>query len=359
MINILDFGAVPDGKTDNTSMIQAALDSAAEAKASVFVPEGRFLTSTLTIPSFCGLVGKPTWGYRASGGSVLELNDPEASCLIDVGDSFGVTIEGLSLDGGNLGEEVHGISLDRDVFGGHGEESTLLVDGCRVDSFSGCGIYLNRAWCFSIRHSMVSHCGGDGIWLRGWDGFILDNWLSGNGRAGFGAYEENASVTFTANRVEWNHTGGIEVHGGDHYNINSNFFDRHGGPAIELTDRDGIPCSQMTVNANILYRNGKPERCGSGTYDSSHIRCRNAEGVVITSNVCQAHKDDPNSPIIDGSSPDWGIVVEGLENVIIRDNILHRGYKKDLLVDLGGHRGPVLIRDNLGSVYVEEHELAV
>ncbi|WOO41015.1 right-handed parallel beta-helix repeat-containing protein [Rubellicoccus peritrichatus] len=353
MINILDYGAVGDGKTDNTSCIQAALDAAGEQCCSVFVPAGRFLTSTLKVPSYCGIVGQPSWGYRTPGGSILELNDAEASCLIDVSYRFGITISGLCLEGRGLGSQVHGICLNQESFGVHGEESTLLIDGCRINDFSGNGVLLNRAWCFSIRHSMISHNGGDGIWLRGWDGFILDNWLSGNKRAGFGAYEENASVTFTANRVEWNFTAGIVVHGGDHYVINNNFFDRHGGPAIDLTDRDGVPSSQITVTGNILYRNGKPDRCGDGLYDSSHIRCSNAEGVVITSNVCQAFKDDSTCPVADGASPDWGIVISKLNNAIIKDNILHHGYKKELMVDLGDHKGTVVIKDNIGSLYTE------
>jgi len=358
MINILDYGAVGDGETDNTSMIQAALDAAAEQHCSVLVPEGHFLSSRLKVPSFCGLVGQPSWSFRANGGSILELNDPEAACLIDVSHTHGVTLDGLCLEGARLGNRVHGIGLDQPEFGGHGEATPLLIERCRINGFSGCGIHLNRAWCFSIRHCMVCHSRADGVWLRGWDGFILDNWLSGNGGAGFAAIEENASVTFTANRVEWNHTAGIEVHGGDHYNINNNFFDRHGGPAIELKDRAGVPCSQMTVTGNILYRNGKPGRCGNGRHDSSHIRCRNAEGIVITSNVCQVFEDDPNSPEGDGSSPDWGMVIEGLENVIIKDNILHRGYKKEMLVDLGNHRGTVIIKDNIGSLYIETPEPA-
>ena len=40
---------------------------------------------------------------------------------------------------------------------------------------------------------------GNGVWIRGWDGFLLDNWLSGNGEAGYGAYEENLSITMTGN----------------------------------------------------------------------------------------------------------------------------------------------------------------
>lgn len=189
------------------------------------------------------------------------------------------------------------------------------------------------------------------FWLRGWDGFILDNWLTGNAKASFGAYEENASVTFTANRVEWNAGPGIEIHGGDHYNITGNFIDRSGGPGIDLKDRDGIPASQITVNSNVIYRNGKPKHCQSLPYESAQIRCRNARGVVITSNVGEVAADDPKAPKADGPSPDYGIVIGGLQNCIIKDNVFDNGYKRELIVDLGDHQKGVLVKDNIGCAY--------
>lgn len=51
-LNILDFGAVPDGKTLNTLAIQTAIDAANEkGGARVIVPEGRFLTGALFMKS--------------------------------------------------------------------------------------------------------------------------------------------------------------------------------------------------------------------------------------------------------------------------------------------------------------------
>lgn len=351
MLNILDYGAVGDGKTDNTSAIQSALDDAAKTRSNVYVPDGRFLTGALTMHAFTGLVGDPAWGFRDVGGSVLVLNDPKADCLIDISGTHGVNINGLSLDGQGLGKCAHGVQLNQETYGAWGEEATLSIERCRIDHFTGCGVYLRRVWCFSIRHCMISHNGGDGIWLRGWDGFVMDNWLTGNKHAGFGAYEENASVTFTANRVEWNFGAGIEICGGDHYNITGNFFDRSGGPAIDIKDRDGVPASQITVTGNIMYRNGKPARCGDQPYDSSQLRCRQARGVVISGNVAEVSADDPNSTERDETSPDYGLVIGELENCIVKDNVLDRGFKEELLVDLGGHRGSVVIKDNIGSVH--------
>ncbi|HYV90816.1 MAG TPA: glycosyl hydrolase family 28 protein [Chitinophagales bacterium] len=50
--NILDFGAVPDGKTMNTSAIQSAIDAAhKKGKGRVIVPEGIFLSGSIILKS--------------------------------------------------------------------------------------------------------------------------------------------------------------------------------------------------------------------------------------------------------------------------------------------------------------------
>lgn len=45
--NILDFGAVGDGKTDCTTAVQNALDKAKECMGRVAVPPGRYLVGSL------------------------------------------------------------------------------------------------------------------------------------------------------------------------------------------------------------------------------------------------------------------------------------------------------------------------
>ncbi len=353
MHNLLDFGAIGDGKTDCTQMIQKALDTAAATRSTVFVPDGVYLTSTLRIPPHSGLLGNPAWSFRDTGGAVFKLNDPKAECLMDLTRAQGSVLNGLSLDGGELGKNVHGIMVNNAGYGGHGEENSFRIERCRIDAFSGHGAFLNRVWCYSIRHCMISHNGGDGISLQGWDGFILDCWLTGNGGAGLAAREKSASVTFTANRVEWNFGAGIEICGGDHFIINGNFFDRQGGPGLDLKSRAGTPTSQVTATGNIFYRNGKPERCGSGLYDSSQIRCTDVHGLVLTGNLCEVGRDDPNSGPSENLSPAYGIVYGGLEEAIIKDNVLSRGFKKEMLVDLGRNGRQVIVKDNIGTAYQE------
>jgi hypothetical protein len=108
---------------------------------------------------------------------------------------------------------------------------------------------LNNACVFTLRHSMIASNLENGVYVRGCDGYVLDCWLTANGKAGYGAREPNASVTLTANRIEWNRGGGIVIRGGNHYNVTGNFFDRSGGPGIWLR-ADTAQSSKITSEAS-------------------------------------------------------------------------------------------------------------
>ncbi len=170
------------------------------SKAPFLVPPGLYRCSTIQLRPSTGLIGFPTWTFREHGGSILRLADEKAWCLVDITGALGATLHGLCLDGASLGEGIHGILHDKSDYGK--SEDAFRIERCRIAKFSGDGVRLKRAWCFSVRHSMLGHNRGNGLCLRGWDAFILDSWFSGNGAAGFGAYEENSAVTLVANRID-------------------------------------------------------------------------------------------------------------------------------------------------------------
>jgi hypothetical protein len=343
MLDVTQFGAKGDGQTDDTAAIQKALDAAAKTQGTVLVPEGVFVCADLKVPTQVGLVGQPAWRYSKPGGSVLRLGDAKARCLLDITEANGATISGLSLDGQDLGEGVHGVLSDKPEYK---TEDAWRIEGCQVGRFSGDGARLNRIWCYSIRHSMFCYNHGDGIWQRGWDGFLLDNWLSGNRGAGYGAREENAAMTITGNRIEWNRGGGLVSHHGNSYNLTGNYFDRSGGPAITLLGNEGEACTRFTMTGNIISRSGAPWR-ELDKLDSAQARFERCQGIVFTGNSLNVGRDDGNK----GEwSPRCGIVYGRLENSVIKDNVLHRGALEELLVDLGGHGEGVIVKDNPGSV---------
>jgi hypothetical protein len=331
-------GAKGDGKADDTKSIQSAIDLAAEHSGSVFVPPGAYLTAELHLRPNVAIIGIPAWDYHRGGGSVLRLADPAATCLLNITGAFGTTIEGVSLDGGKLGKNVHGVFLNKPDYGK--QEDTFRIERSQIANFTGDGVRLTRAWCFSIRHSMIAYNHGDGISLRGWDGFLLDNWLSGNQGAGFAAREENASCTLTANRIEWNREG-VLIIGGDGYNITGNFFDRAGTCGLALLGGE-----QMTVSGNFVKRSGKNASPDSHE-DSCQIRLERVRGITCTTNNLQVGRDDNGRGVW---SPAYGIVYKQLQHCVISHNVLRDGALKELMVDLGGHGEGAVVSDNPGCL---------
>jgi hypothetical protein len=342
-ISVRDFGATGDGKTDDTKAIQRALDAAGEVQGAVFVPPGVYLCADLQMRLNTALVGVPTWNYRQPGGTVLRLSSAAAKCLLNIAGAAGATIDGLAFDGAGLGKGVHGIFLDKPDYGKH--EDAFRIERCQVARFTGDGVNLTRAWCFSVRHSMLAYNRGDGLSLRGWDGFLSDNWFSGNQRAGFGAREENASVTFTANRVEWNGQENMLITGSDGYQITGNFFDRAGTCALAL--RNGRrSCFQIAITGNYFKRSGK--NADAASHDSSHLLIEGARGVTCVGNNFYAWQDDDGRGVW---SPSYGIVCKNLQNSVIANNVLDGAALRQLIVDLGGHGEGVVLKDNPGSVF--------
>jgi hypothetical protein len=341
-IDVRKFGAAGDGKTEDTSALQRALDAAGTNSGAVFVPPGTYLTRELRVRPGIALIGIPAWNYSGPGGSVLRLASADSSCLLNLTDARGASIEGLALDGRGLGSNVHGIWVNRTDYAKH--EDGFRIEHCQVAHFSGDGANLACVWCFSIRHSMLAYNRGDGLNLRGWDGFILDNWFSGNDRAGFAARRENASVTFTGNRIEWNREENMLATGGDGYQITGNFFDRAGTCGIALR-KGRVPCTQFTITGNFFKRSGK--LADAENHDSCQILMDGSQGVTCVGNCLQAGRDDDGGGTL---SPSYGIVYQGLQNCVIRNNVLHDGSLRQLMVDLGGHGEGVVVNDNPGRL---------
>jgi hypothetical protein len=347
LFDVRKFGATGDGTTDDTASLQRALDTAAKTSSAVFIPPGVYLTRELHVPPGVALVGVPAWNYSGPGGSVLRLASADASCLLNLNDARGSTIEGLALDGRNLGKNIHGVFVNRTDYAKH--EDGFRIERCQVLHFSGDGLNLSCVWCFSVRNSMMGYNGGDGLNLRGWDGFILDNWFSGNQRAGFAARHENASITFTANRIEWNREENMLITGGDGYQITGNFFDRAGTVGIALRKGKG-PCRQISITGNFIKRSGK--FADQASYDSSQIFLDQAQGVAVIGNTLESGRDDGNTGTY---SPAYGIVYQGLEDCVISNNVLHQGALRQLVADLGQNQDGVVVKDNPGKLFTPSH----
>jgi hypothetical protein len=101
-VNVLDFGAVGDGKKDNTAAFQAAMKAAADANGSVFVPRGRYLIQgNLDVPPNVAIEGVfygPSAHTKDQGSILLAVagaGDANGKPFIKLRD--GCTLRGLSI----------------------------------------------------------------------------------------------------------------------------------------------------------------------------------------------------------------------------------------------------------------------
>ena len=204
--NVRSFGAEGDGLSDDTAAILKAVASVPERGGVVYFPAGQYLSATIPGRNGVTFKGDSGWDYRGAsvGASTISPVRDDLPCLFDLKGSLGTRLVGLVLDGKGKGREMHG------VYSKHaGAEQNIVIDDCKITAFSGSGIRLDNVWVFAIRHSYIVHNKRSGIDGSGsYDGWVLDNQITGNQRGGI--YATNfATVTITANRIEWNKVGGI------------------------------------------------------------------------------------------------------------------------------------------------------
>lgn len=346
IFDIVRYGAVGDGKTDCTKAIQAALDDAALCRGVVSVPPGTYLTGRLKLGKGVSLEGHSAWSFRSYGASVFVLNTEETDCLLDITGAFGCAIRGMSLNGGGKGKGIHGVKLYWDKYNGGSEEDTPTIDDCRIGNFSGDGVHLEHIWCFSVRHSMLCFNQGAGLYIDGWDGFILDNWFSGNAYGGMTGGPCCASVTATGNRVEWNRVGGFYLPNVNCCNFTGNYFDRSGGPALVLGADNGS-AQAISVTGNLIYRSGKPKPVPfDEKWDSAHIRMTHGEDIVVTGNTFRVGRDDGG---VGTWSPEYVAVIKDCKKSIFSTNVWNNGALTDGVVLLGTNED-VVADGNIGAL---------
>lgn len=97
--NILDYGAKADGKTLNTSSIQAAINACkTNGGGTVLIPAGRFVTGTLFLGSNLDLHLSP--GAVLLGSTQIKDYDPSHRHLIYAEDAHNLSLSGTgTIDG--------------------------------------------------------------------------------------------------------------------------------------------------------------------------------------------------------------------------------------------------------------------
>lgn len=343
IFNVKDFGAKGDGKTADSSAIQAALDAAGQVRGTVYFPSGNYLCHDLKVRSFTTVYAEPQWAYGQEAGVMLTLDSEEADSLLDITDTFGVHIRGVLLRGNRGAAKVqHGILFNNAVDFSKGENAPVL-DEVAVHGFSGHGVYLRRIWLFIIRHSIFKSNGGHGVCIYGWDGFVTDNQFSDNGKSGFGTEENGSTVMFTANRVEWNREYGLFLDVGDAWNVTGNSFDRNWGAGVYLNK-----IIDATITGNVFRRNGKDStKLHEGLDESCQILLRNCRGISLVGNSGVVRRDDGAGIY----TPNYVYWFKNNSCCVVSGNAFSGGYLKEEVLDKG-NGDDFLFVNNVASQFI-------
>ena len=357
-LNIKDFGAVGDGKTDDTNAVLKAIKKAELTEGTVYFPHGNYAIHPIKLPSHITLLGYSAWSYENKGNkdkdfkgkTTISALSGNARALLDLDDSRGTRILGLTLDGKNLGTSMHGVYARN-----RGSEQYICVEDCRINYFSGSGIKLERSWVFSIRKCLIMFNGAHGIDATGgYDGWIIDCQLTANKLTGLFAkgsppedmpqseidairFFGTASIMFTANRVEWNKTGGIVLKGSNSMQITGCSIDHNFGPGIDLQN-----ATSNTITGNIFRSNGV-ERENEGD-QCSQIIIKNCKGTSITGNSLWGWFGRKEAKF-SAPYPYYGIIVKDLEGCIISQNAMYHSSSKEGVLDYGGHISTVITQN--------------
>lgn len=350
-LNILDFGAKGDGKTNDTKALILAMEQAEKTEGIVYFPKGNYLVDPVKIPSHITLLGGSSWGYNQNskeegrsddegfeGNALLTAASANGIALLDLTGCRGTRIIGLSLNGGGLGKCLHG------VYSRHcGVEQNNCYEDCRISNFTGSGLKMDWVWVFAIRRCLIINNGLYGIDIdRGYDGWVIDNQISANGKAGILAGP--GMVCYTANRIEWNKEGGIFCDDTQNVNITGNCFDHNFGPAIWFKNSRA-----SAVTGNISKNDGF-----SRTDDKScAFLLENSSGLSITGNSVWGCPMRDEAGMKNHDSPYYGMLVRGLTDCIVADNALFEAATKEVIRDEGGHCRAV-INNNTGSLFKKQ-----
>jgi hypothetical protein len=312
-LNVMNYGAVGNGTTDDTAAIQDALD-AAPVGGVVYLPAATYATSSpLTIPEAVTLTGdhgnvlsltdyssviKPlsTWaqGSAAGAGVILISADSEQairSLMID-GSDLEVTADGIQIYGAACDIEL--VDLNISYVTGNGV-SSASTSGNTVRALR---VTVHRAAGIGISCNLTDSTWIDCISL----GATNQGWYLGNG---------NANSKLIGCRAEWSGTYGFQISGSWNTGTGSGGFQMI-GCSTDRNGRDGVyisaaGTSPLLIAGLMCRRDGASDSTGEAGYAGLTVSGATVAVIVDGITVFPGVGDDGEAP----DSPEYGVNVNG------------------------------------------------
>ncbi len=253
-VNVMDFGAVGDGKTDCTTAFRKAIGN---GRVKVIVPEGVFITKGIRLPSWTYLKG------AGKGVTTLKLHHqaPKGSRLVTNANhgkgNHHLFVEALSL---NWNIERLGKTTKTSTWGNHSSCLTYAnVTYGWVKDVEGINPGLH---CFDISSTLYNYA-GDGYRARGGSKYV---WLDQLNGYGFG---DDGITTHHSDYILISHSHMCDPSGRSH---KKGFSNSNG---IEVDDG----------SRNVLLVHNSTARCFGGVEIKAHQNSSAASNVQIVGHI--------------------------------------------------------------------------
>lgn len=319
-VSVKDFGAKGDGVTDDTSAIQAAIDSTSSANQRLLLPAGTYISTTLSLKTNTYLFGVGTIKRKDSATGHLLLasgvNDFVVSGIkLDAnktgatGASFAVfaqsscyqfRFDGITVINGKF----HGIAI-RDTADGT-QNTHSYINGCTIDGCDQYGIEVQDCEKATVSNNTVLNSGEAGIFIYGTstsatDGITVEsNYVENSGENGILApyiYPTNnfgvTRLQVINNKVTGSGENGIAVQV-DSGVISGNMSWENG----TTISHQGILINgnYLTVDGNTSsYNTGVGIDVGDGKFISV------ADNVVFDNGIIGIEVNSAESCVVDGN----------------------------------------------------------
>ncbi|MFG6497318.1 glycosyl hydrolase family 28-related protein [Fictibacillus sp. UD] len=217
-VNVIDYGAVGDGLTDNTEAFRKAIG---KGRVIVRIPEGIYVTKGIKLPSWTILLGE------GKGKATLKLHDqsPKAEWLVTnknhLKGNRNIAVKGMSLDW-----NIERLGDEEKTSAGNNRSSCVTFANVTYGWLMDLEAFNPGLHCFDVSSSVYTYL-GDGTRSRGGSKYIwLDN-LNGTGFGDDGITTHHSEYIFISNshmcdpsgrshKKGFSNSNGIEVDDGSH-----------------------------------------------------------------------------------------------------------------------------------------------
>lgn len=240
--NIVDYGAVGDGTTDNTNAINAAITAAAATKGVVFIPPGTYMVRACYVDTAVvyrpkGIILKSNVTIMGAGPekSIIKLSDPPANATFSIidpnvpsyttnaafwsvitGDSvFNVVLKDFSVDGNranqiNIGTNPYqtpqagwpDTTMTSGIYFVEGSDNT--ISNVRVDSVAAYGVeFFNSTNGKVTNNSIITTSMNGGVFFWNFaDGGVVQNSLITNNDCD-NIRIKSSNISIIDNEISW------------------------------------------------------------------------------------------------------------------------------------------------------------